>query len=150
MTGLPEGAIDPEFRMVYEYWQSRTPGRLPSRSDIDPFSLPARLIPWFMLVDVVPGERRRYRFRLIGTGIVDLFQGDYTGAFIDDVVAPSVSNDLFSALDRAVETRTPQFVEGPVRVPKREFVMTRRLGLPLASDGHNVDMVWALFVPKKS
>ena len=44
---------------------------MPRRSDIDPVDMPRRLLPFINLVDVVADERR-YVYRLVGMGDVDV------------------------------------------------------------------------------
>jgi hypothetical protein len=62
----PENAAFLEF---YEYWLGKGRGAgkaMPARADIDPLDIPALLANVF-LIDVVPGNPRRFRFRLVGT-----------------------------------------------------------------------------------
>jgi len=69
---------------LHKYWRSKAgaQGSVPRRSDIDPTELPD-LLPNLMLVDV---ERNplRFRYRLVGTRIVDFAYHDFTGMYLDE------------------------------------------------------------------
>ena len=58
------------------YWESKRSGRrMPARRDFDPVFEVPRLLPWIVLVDVLH-EPLDFRFRLIGSGIVDRSRGN--------------------------------------------------------------------------
>lgn len=58
------------LRELLEYWRSKRGSRLmPARADIDPIEIPT-LLPIIGLVDVLDGGAR-FRFRLLGTEVVD-------------------------------------------------------------------------------
>src|SRR5688572_27444072 len=69
---------------LHEYWRSKAgaQGSVPRRRDIDPTELPD-LLPNLMLLDV---ERNplRFRYRLVGTRIVDFSYRDFTGTYLDE------------------------------------------------------------------
>ena len=64
---------------LHEYWRAKSGADdpVPRRRDIDPVELPD-LLPNLMLVDV---ERNplRFRYRLVGTRVVDFSYHDFTG-----------------------------------------------------------------------
>lgn len=74
-----------KFRHLYEYWASRRnrDGRV-LRKDIDPLEIGPLLANLF-LVDIIGGATTRYRFRLVGTEIVER-EGNITGKFLDELV----------------------------------------------------------------
>lgn len=69
---------------LYEYWCAKAgpDGAVPRRRDIDPTELPG-LLPNLMLLDV---ERNplRFRYRLVGTRVVDFSYHDFTGTYLDE------------------------------------------------------------------
>ena len=69
------------WRDLYAYWQAKhRDGRPPSRADVDPvFEIP-RLLPNLFLLDVVD---ETFRFRLVGSEIVQRAGRDSTGRPID-------------------------------------------------------------------
>ena len=76
---------DPDLIAFYEYWLSLCAGRrMPRREDIDPLSIPSGYLADLMLVEVLEGPLR-YRYRLIGTHVVEASGEDRTGRYFDDV-----------------------------------------------------------------
>ena len=61
---------------LYSYWLSKRNGRImPARGDIDPREL-GMLLPFLFIIDKAAGE---FRFRLMGTGVVQDLGRDLTG-----------------------------------------------------------------------
>lgn len=143
MASLPPTLREPEFVELLDYWRRKSPpGRLPGRGDVDPMELSPRLLPHVLLLDVVPGESGpRFKFRLVGTGFVQLVGREVTGLFYDEIMSPKRGKPVLEGLRRLVETGEPVYLEGALTVPSREFIWVKRLGLPLAGDGKNVDMI---------
>lgn len=69
---------------LHEYWRSKAgaDGSVPQRRDIDPTDLPD-LLPNLMLVDV-ERDPLRFRYRLVGTRVVDFSYHDFTGTYLDE------------------------------------------------------------------
>lgn len=159
MYRLPPAANGPEFRALLEYWISKFPrdvttdspaGLLPGRQHIDPADLPARYLAQLLLLDVVPGDPRRFRFRVAGTAFASVAGRDVTGLHYDELgSAPDRTVPVVQALNLMVEQAQPVFVEGPLTLPSDDFFWVKRLGLPLARDGRTVDMVLALWLAQR-
>lgn len=153
MYRLPPAANGPEFRALLEYWIARFPadgaGRIPGRQHIDPAELPPRHLAQVLLLDVVPGDPRRFRFRVAGTAFAAIVGRDVTGLHYDEIGAPDKVAPVVAALDLVAELARPVFVEGALTLPADDFFWVRRLGLPLARDGRNVDMVLALWMAQR-
>jgi len=145
--GLPPAATDPRLRDFFEYWRSKAPpGRLPGRQHLDPLDIP-RLLPHIAMFDVVRNAGvPRFRFRLMGTGVVQLMGDDYTGRWVDETMAPDVYANLHAAFSRVCAGQ-PHYWERLLPYPKRDFVGHRRLALPLAGDGSTVDMIIGCYIP---
>lgn len=143
-------AADPRFREIFDYWQRKAPpGRLPGRQHIDPMEI-RHLLPSIVLFDVLPqGTHFRFRWRLIGTAVVQAVGTDYTGRFIDEVILTADRYEALSAvLSEAVRGRQPQFWRTSINSSKeRDFISIDRLALPLASDGESVDMLLGYYLP---
>lgn len=151
MYVLPPEASEAEFRDLLAYWQSKlVPGRLPGRQHIDPTELPRRHLSHLLLLDVVdaapPKLRRRYRFRLAGTGFSGIAGRDVTGLHYDEIDGPERSIAVIRALDLVVERKAPVFLAGRLILSAQEHFWVKRLGLPLAQDGTNVDMILAVWL----
>jgi hypothetical protein len=137
----PENAAFLEF---YEYWLGKGRGAgkaMPARADIDPLDIPALLANVF-LIDVVPGNPRRFRFRLVGTRITEL-EGEMTNRFLDEFVPGAVGTAMARHYEEAVEGRISVRHE-TLHWRKREYVNYDVLLLPLSSDGQTVDMLFGL------
>jgi hypothetical protein len=150
MYVLPPEATEAEFRELLAYWQSKLiSGRLPGRQHIDPTELKPRHLSHLLLLDVLepatPKARRRYRFRLAGTGFSGIVGRDVTGLYYDQLGAPEHSLTMIRAMDLIVERKAPVFFAGRLSIPTEEYVRMKRLGLPLAQDGSKVDMILAIW-----
>jgi hypothetical protein len=140
MYVLPSEASEAEFRELLAYWQSKlAPGRLPGRQHIDPTELQPRHLSQLLLLDVVapaaPKLRRRYRFRVAGTGFSAIAGRDVTGLHYDEIGAPERAMPVIRALDLVVERKAPVYLSGRLSIPSQDYIWVKRLGLPLAQDG---------------
>jgi hypothetical protein len=154
MYRLPPAAGGPEFRALLDYWIARfpkdSPGQLPGRQHIDPTDLPARYLAQLLLLDVIAATPRRFRFRVAGTAFAAIIGRDVTGLHFDELGgAPDRVAPVAKALDLIVEQGRPVFVEGALTLPSDDFFWVKRLGLPLARDGRNVDMVLGLWLAQR-
>lgn len=139
----------PKVRALFEYWRSIHPGpdRLPARAAFEPLAI-APLLPHVMLIDVA-GRPPRFRYRLIGTRMVDALGGDFTGQWLDEVHRrPDGTPPLFPSYLRVAteglhdwRRGTPHFAGYLDRCAELE-----RVFLPLAADGQNVDIIVAINV----
>jgi hypothetical protein len=144
---LPRAATDPRLRDFFAYWRAKAPpGRLPGRQHLDPLDIP-RLLRHIAMFDVVcSAGATRFRFRLMGTGVVQLMGNDYTGRWVDETMAPDVYFNLEAAFTQVCAAQ-PHYWERLLPFPNREYVGHRRLALPLASDGVAVDMIIGCHIP---
>jgi len=131
----------PDTIAMYEYWCERCGGRtMPGRSDIDPIHLPRRLLPFINLVDVVPDERR-YVYRLVGTGDVEIRGQDPTGKSVMDAFFAPCAEDALTCYDRVVTTRAPFLDPEPFVAPNGRYVTEETIFLPLSDDGITVNKI---------
>lgn len=154
MYVLPPEASEAEFRELLAYWQSKLlAGRLPGRQHIDPTDLQPRHLSQLLLLDVVEGApsklRRRYRFRVAGTGFSAIAGHDVTGLHYDEIGAPERALPVIRALDLVVERKAPVFLSGRLSIPSQDYVWVKRLVLPLAHDGDKVDMILAIWLAER-
>lgn len=139
---LPETVRDPRVRLFFDYWKSKcAPGRLPGRGDIEPLEMVA-FLPYVILLDV---ERRagdwRFRYRLVGTEVVNLFGHDPTGRYLDEAALPQRYPQVHGRLASVVESKRPYYAILPVPLPNRDSVYAEILTVPMASDGVTVDLL---------
>jgi hypothetical protein len=130
----------PTLRQLHGYWLKKKAGRFaPARRDIDPAEL-RDLLPCLFLVDV-EGRPIRFRFRLVGTEIVESFGIDVTGRYVEEIGFSDRAPSVLAYYAAVVTTREPschivRFTRGGGR-----HLTYERVILPLSSDGETVDML---------
>lgn len=140
----------PQLRQLAELWLGKCNGDfLPSRADF----ADRDLRPWFgnlLLVDVVEGPHK-FRFRLMGTSLVDAACRELTGKFFDEAdisgYEPDVLEDYASVLRARMpvcKTRRYNPVPGTFMDHWRIY---ERLLLPLANDGKTIDKILGCSYP---
>lgn len=138
---LPLAALShPRLTGLYRFWNARRGARaMPCRADF----LPEDMLPFLGYIILIDVEEtpRRFRFRLVGTEIVQSYGFEVTGKYTDAVQPPSYRDMIerhyaqAAALARPVAHRM-SFTESPGRI--HELV---RLSLPLSDDGARVNML---------
>jgi hypothetical protein len=148
MSPVPAGHVpffgnEPLIASIHAYWQSkRGSRRMPARRDIDMVEIERGVLPYLILHDVVRADARtRYRYRLVGTELVNAIGEDITNRFLDDVLIPGRRDDIGDWLDECVRTCAPLTLDMPLAFPARDFRFARRIVLPLSDDGKTPDML---------
>ena len=133
---------DERLRALFGYWREKRGDRaMPARADLDPLEIPT-LLPIVGLIDVLDGGAR-FRYRLVGTEMVDMDGHDPTGRFLDQVLPDSGYADYLIGLFREVaRERRPLYGESDFRGQGRIERRVRRLFMPLSYDGRSVDMIF--------
>ena len=141
-----EELLEPEFLQAVVYWHTRRGAKLmPARADLNPVDL-VKILPKVMLVDVLP-QAPHFHFRVVGTNIADWIKFDATGQTLDAVEPENYRRMLFATYMECAGARTPiahRILWDSHDVPHRY----KRLIMPLASDGRNVDMLLITSVPE--
>lgn len=114
---------------------------MPARADIDPLELKGHL-GLLVIVEAVPGPRR-FRFRLVGTKVVEAYGRDSTRktveeAFATDPVGRDFLLELFGAV---VERRVVVRASGPIRPAHQMLRNSDALLLPLDAGDGSVGMI---------
>jgi len=130
----------PLLKRLYADWTARRRDRsIPARRDFDPLDL-KYVLGKLLLVDV-PYRPLQFRFRLVGTELVDRAGFDLTGKTLDAYPNPEFRASMRQRYTAVVESRRP------LRSVQTDLVIDGRLRryeallLPLASDGETVDML---------
>lgn len=138
----------PRLIKLYDYWRSIRPlgASLPGRQHFDPVAVPG-LLPGIWLLDV-QREPFRLRYRLAGTGIVAAVRQEVTGMWLDEAHPGAMENlDFVKRYRAVVERGAPDRRKGKPRLwIHHDYSTTETLLLPLARDGHRVDMLCACTV----
>lgn len=137
----------PQQRELLAYWRSKAAaGKLPGRQDIDPIEMTA-LLPWIGLFDVTWEDGRpRFRFRLVGTAIVQRYGRDATGLWFEEAYQGDILARQTATFSAIATSGRPHLDSLSAPVAGKEFVTSHRLILPLASDGKTVDHMIALIL----
>ena len=97
----------PRIHRLHGYWQQHCKdGKLPRRGDIAPDQI-RDLLPNIMIVDV---ERNpmRFRYRLVGTRVVEYNGVEFTGLYLGEIGWPE-EQDLIDSYAFVVSSRQPFF-----------------------------------------
>lgn len=141
---LNEGPVHFESSVVelgYAYWRSKIiGGRLPSRAQIDPADIP-RLLPHVMLLDVLREPDWDFRYRLVGTRVVEHLFRDYTGSRFSEIEHQRAPNKVFQNCRRVAESGRPLLANTEYVGPHQGFRRAEDVMLPLAEDGATVDTI---------
>lgn len=137
---LPIEALqDERLRAVQTYWQERRGvHEMPGRADIRPEDL-SRSLGWINLIDV-RSQLPAFRFRLVGTAVVQAYGRDVTGRSVRDLSPPDYADLIHTAFAEAVRLRRPVLHELRFSDGWKTHAM-QRLTLPLSTDGGSVDML---------
>lgn len=133
-------------RDLVRYWISLHHGDgLPARRDFEPLDVPS-LLSSLVLTDI-ERDPFRIRFRLVGTRVVEAFDGDFTGHYYDEVIPDWRETYGYRHRRLVAETGLPSYRTGPSSMNFRyDFAPIERIHLPLADDGRQVDMILSLTV----
>jgi len=125
-------------------WREKLRGRkMPSRADLDPLEFSAAAWPHLMLIDVEKAANLRFRYRLIGSHIVNTLGRDSTGRYIDEVQDPAAYDEFVDGYRWAVENGRPLRRSGRAIFVNKEWVTFETLVLPLSLDDMAVNMLLA-------
>jgi hypothetical protein len=106
------------WKELYAYWLSKhVDGRPPTRRELDPPIEVPRLIANVMLIDVIDGNR--FRYRLVGSAVWDRYGFELTGTWIEGrVPAEAEWRDTLQAVhnDRAARLITSPVTDHPERL----------------------------------
>ncbi|MFO1088300.1 MAG: PAS domain-containing protein [Hyphomicrobiales bacterium] len=122
-----------EHRQLFDYWVERSRGRaMPERRDINPAHFP-KLLPSISLIDIESDSR--YRVRLAGSALREIYDREITGLYIDDIDFGRAKDYWAASYARVARTGRP--AQGVIRSPRatKEHLVQFWLKLPLAADG---------------
>ena len=121
------------LRRMHEYWVGKASGRpLPDRKDLDPSEI-TDILPYLSIVEVV-GDAPRYRYRLLGTQVIEAIGFNATNLFIDDVFTGGDAAFMVGLLSEVCAKVQPIYAASAFKAG--EYGMsTERLLLPFSLGG---------------
>ena len=129
------------IRKLGVYWQAKACGKVPSRSDIDPVDV-RELLPNLMMIDVL-GDPPRFRYRLVGTRVVQYTGFDFTGRYLDEMVFQG-RDFIEQCYCRMRAERRPIFGHYAWLVRSRHFGQCEFGLFPLSDDGVTVNRAMSI------
>ena len=138
-----ESAADPLWGQFFRTWESlaAAKGRYPARNEIDPAALGAKLLPNVFLVDVVDTAglaAPRFRFRLLGQGIIER-EPTRAGDFVDEIGSTTdvaaIERHYIACLEGKISIREASLVWSD---PRGGYLRYRVMMLPLSEEGESV------------
>ncbi|MFT6558368.1 PAS domain-containing protein [Sneathiella sp.] len=132
-------------KSLLDYWHIKARGKcFPRRSDIHPEEI-KDLLPHIGLIDVT--GPRQFRYRLIGTAMVDFFRTDFTGTYVNQSKPGKYGEFLIDLYACAVEVKRPVFSKSAFLYDDDRGLFTQRLILPLGSNQQSVDTLLFSTIP---
>jgi hypothetical protein len=139
-TRTIEQISSPRVRRLHEYWHAKLrPGqRFVFRDDVDPLEL-RDLLPLITILDVEHGPLR-FRYRLVGTRIVEYNHQEFTGLYLGEVGWQGEAM-LLGAYEQSVVNERPNqgFYAWDLRsggIGRCEFAI-----FPLTQDGDTIHQI---------
>lgn len=146
ILNAPDGADVTVFLPLLDWWRrtSIKRGRLPTRADFRPEELPPTCLPHLVMTEMEP-DATRIRVRLFGGAHVSFNQRDFTGRYVHEIYTTDGLLPYVTGLYRDLQSvARPLWTVNEVRHPRSGQPLTvRRLMLPLAKNGINVDLCLA-------
>jgi hypothetical protein len=103
-----------KVRRLHAWWLAKRGARpLPDRSDLEPAELRS-LLPNLLIAEC-ESNPFRIRYRLIGTVVVEVSGFDFTGRYLDELIAPDLDEPWLEHYRICRDTQRPVF--GTVTVP---------------------------------
>ncbi len=123
------------------YWNHARAGhRFPNRCRLDPATMPADVLPYIHLLDVL--ERPRdYRYRLMGTGIASRSRRDYTGERVSAIRHQRPPSRFWAQLEKTVDEARPVCIDLPYEGPDEAVRRVENLMMPLGPADVGVTML---------
>ena len=134
-----KASCHPDILKVLAYWEGKRRGRrMPSRADIDPGEL-LYFLPYISLIDAVDDERR-FAYRLVGTGEVEVRGYDPTGKSVAEGFFAASAEAAMANYQRVGDSREPFYENDAFQVVDR-YINEANLFLPLSDDDQAVNMI---------
>lgn len=131
---------DPVLSEALAYWEAMRGARaMPQRRDIDPVAL-RRILPHIQITEVVDGGSR-FRYRLVGTAIVEAFGTEFTGKFVDELVTGERDAFVHACYRAVCDAKRPAFARSKYLNTKEVELTANRVLLPLSEDGAEVHQI---------
>lgn len=131
-----------QLRAAYEYWLTRSAGgsRIPDKAGFDPLEMRS-FLPNVILID---RERAggRFRYRLAGTKICEVYGLDPKGRYVDEVLRGAYRDYILGVYDRVVRQNVCVYCETHLTVEDGADKHVERIICPITTNGVEVDCLF--------
>ena len=129
---------DPILGPALSYWLGKRGGlAMPRKRDIDPVEIPPKILPNLQLIEVID-DGARFRYRLVGTALVDAYGRDFSGRIADELFPDDRLNFVQGIYRSVCTSKAPIFSRNKYHTPRNIDLFSMRIYLPLSDDGFAV------------
>lgn len=125
---------NPVLADLLSLWRSEAAGGIPAREAFTARKLQPFMRNIGLYERIGEGEHRRYRVRLMGSGIVQYY-GELTGRYLDDVVPERFLPRWYAASDVVLAIGTPLRLIGRSDTFDKSYLVAEFVAAPLAAGG---------------
>jgi hypothetical protein len=131
-----------DLRALFELWQSKAAGGVPARAAFDMRALRPFAPQIIILEREGDGEEGRYKFRLFGGSLAQLF-GEHTGRYLDEMVSPKMLPSWLAVYDAVLRAGRPLRIVTHFRLPSEHFLKGEILAAPMKDGSGEMRMILA-------
>lgn len=129
---------DPVLGPVLAYWiRVRGLRSMPSKRDIDPIGFPPKVLPHLQIIDVID-DGARFRFRLVGTALVEAYGEEFTGRCADELFPDDRLHFVQNIYQVVCKSKVPHFSRNRYYTTKHIDLFSNRIYMPLSDDDISV------------
>jgi hypothetical protein len=133
----------PELGALCALWHDKAgDGGLPPRAAFDMRALKPFVRNISVLERIGPKGAWRYRFRLFGSALAQIF-GEHTGRYLDEMVEPALLENWLACFDTTIRYGTPLRFDNYYRTHSRDFLKGEIFAGPLAAEAEGQPLVLA-------
>lgn len=127
----------PELHALCALWRDRANGHgLPSRASLDMRALKPFVRNISILERIGPKGSWRYRFRLFGSSLAQLF-GEHTGRYLHEMVVPELLENWLACFDTTIRFGAPLRFINYYQIPSQDFLKGEIFTAPLAAEAED-------------
>lgn len=131
----------PELNALLALWRDKANGHgLPTRASFDMRALKPFVRNISILERIGPKGQWRYRFRLFGSSLTQLF-GEHTGRYLDEMVVPQLLENWLACFDTTVRFGAPMRFINYYQTSSQVFLKGEIFAAPLASETEDQPLV---------
>jgi hypothetical protein len=142
---LPVDPASPRLRAFYAYWRGLAPaGAVPAYSGFDVVHVPRALLPFLILLEVLDAGAD-FRYRVVGTGVVEAIGRDFTGETVHEYSHRHEPPGVAEGYRHVRSLQAPDLYQGTLEAVGKGFIRYERLAVPFTGDAGDVEHILACF-----